>query len=157
MTTLRQLERAAKKSFVRQMNDRGFDYHRNLEFSRTTPAGVIQLVSGGVSYGANLTFSVTCVVPEFRQDILDDFPSNVPMTCGGGLGEGLLTAELWDVENLDEERLEHVLDEVLAEIDAHAIPWFESVMTREQYVRAMFPHLRKRAENDGRLEAIRGM
>ena len=143
----------AGAALVREMRDRGFDYLGDLAFARVVGDGVHQIISGGIRHGANLTFSVTCIVPEYGDSVMEDYPV-VPLTCGGGLGDEYFSATLWDVGDDDEYDLNAIYSEVLSLIDRYALPWFDRINNRKAYVSVMFEHLREKAVSEGRLEAI---
>lgn len=137
------------------MKHRGFVHHgTRLQFSRIVGDGVHQIISGGLSYGANLKFSVTCFVEEFDPECMNNYPTEIPMTCGGGLGEGLLARELWEVGEDDGCDLNEIFEDVIRNIDEHALPWFETVRTRAAYVEALYPHFREELVQTGRLDSV---
>lgn len=152
MTTITQLVKRGKKNFIPLLEDLGFTDHDRLSFSRKTDEGVYQLILADLSYGVNLKFHITCIVKEYAPHKMDNFPRNINLTCGGRLGEGLVTGELWDVEELDE--IDSIFEDITQNIIEHALPWFETINTRQDYVNAMTADARERAEDNGRMEAI---
>jgi hypothetical protein len=146
------MKKYAKNKFIPELEARGFKYHSGLEFSRIVGEDICQIISGGVSRGENLRFDVTCFVKEYDPKLMEKFPKNIPLTCGGGLGENMISPEVWDVA--DEESIEEALDSVLNYIDKYAIPWLDSVTTRQEYINNLFPHLKEKIESEGRLESI---
>lgn len=152
MTTITQIVKAGKVSFIPSMLELGFEHHGKLCFSKCTSSGVHHIISSNLSYGENLTFHVTCIVAEYSPQKMENFPFNVPVTSGGELGEDLIAGELWEVGDVSV--LENVLSDVLSKVRDFAMPWLESVQSREDYVRELYPHLREKLEALDRLDAV---
>lgn len=152
MTSIATVKKYTKKSLIPNLEERGFQCHSGLEFSKKVGDGIYQIISGGISYGENLGFSVTCYVPEYNLKKMEKFPQYVPLTTGGDLGEGFYAGELWDVGK--EENIEEVLLSVIEYVDKYAIPWFSKIKSRADYVDNLFPHLKEKLENEGRLHEI---
>lgn len=154
MTTITQLTKAGKNKFIPAIEKLGFKHFGKLIFVRETEGGVHQVISPDLSYGENLKFYVTCFVEEFDSKYMDKYPTRIPLTSGGRLGEGLLAGELWDVETLD--NVESIFDDIFQNIQKHAVPWFDSVQTRKDYVRVLYPHLKEKLEDQGKLDIVLG-
>ena len=152
MTRISDLEKIARRSFIPELEKKGFQHYGKLDFSRIIGEGIVQLITGGISYGENLEFSITCYVPEYDVKRMDDFPSLIPLTTGGDLGEDFFAGTTWKVLKKDE--LEGVFVDVLEEINKYAEPWFSTITTRTKYIENLFPRCKRKLEENGRLEAV---
>lgn len=152
MTTITQLAKAGKSYFIPAIENIGFKHYGKLVFAQEVGDGVHQVISAELSYGENLKFFITCFVKEFDPKYMDKYPMKIPITSGGDLGEGLLAGELWEVESL--ENIENIFRDVVKNIEAHAMPWFNTVNTRKDYVRALYPHLKEKIEEKGKLDLV---
>ncbi|MBF7073960.1 hypothetical protein ISG33_11170 [Glaciecola sp. MH2013] len=152
MTTIAQLVKHSKKSLIPSLEEHGFSHCGKLCFVRETEGGVYHILFANLSYGENFGFQVTCFVEEHNPKKMKNFPFEVNIFCGGNLGEGLIAGELWEVDTLD--NIEEVFDDVLCNIKSYALPWFETVQTREDYVREIYPHIKEKLEAEGRLDAV---
>lgn len=152
MTTITQLTKAGKNNFIPAIENLDFKHYGKLIFAREVGDGVHQVIGAELSYGENLKFIITCFVEEFDSKYMDKYPMKIPITSGGDLGEELLAGELWEVDTLDD--VESIFSDVVQNIEAHAIPWFDSVQTRKDYIRVLYPHLKERLEEQGKLDLV---
>ncbi len=152
MTTMAQLVKSARLEFTPALEKIGFIHHGKLCFSMVNSEGIHKTILSSLSYGENLTFYVTCFVKEYAPHKMKNFPYNINYTSGGELGENLLCGELWEVDSLDNINL--IFKDILSNITLYALPWFEKINTRQDYVNAMTADAKERAEDNDRMEAI---
>lgn len=152
MTKIAQLVKEGRNSLIPQMEEVNFTHHGKLVFARTVGDGVHQIMAAELSYGENLKFSITCFVEEYEANYMEKYPFRIPITCGGRLGEDLIAGELWEVDDL--ENINDVYDDVYENFKLHALPWFERINCRKAYVDALYPHLREKLEESGRLNEV---
>lgn len=152
MTTITQLEKAGKSYFIPAIEKIGFRHYGKLIFAREVGDGVHHLIMAELSYGENLKFIITCFVEEYNPEYMDNYPMKIPITSGDDLGEDLLAGELWEVETLD--NVEDVFTDVIQNIEMYAMPWFNSVQTRKDYIRVLYPYLKEKLEEQGKLDLV---
>lgn len=152
MTTISQLTKAGKKEFIPAIEKFGFKHYGKLVFSREVGDGVHQVIAAELSYGENLKFIVTCFVEEFEPKYMEKYPMNIPITSGGDLGEGLVAGELWEIETLDD--IDKVFNDIVHNVIDYALPWFSAVESRDDYVRVLYPHLKEKLEEQGKLDLV---
>lgn len=155
MTNQRQVLSATKKfGLVTELESRGFCHvkGRGLCFHREYGEKIHQILSGGVSYGANLKFSITCIVEELDPIYMESFPDNVVMLCGGGFGDEYFTAELWEVDEITDP--EGLAASILEVFDGYPSKWFDSIATRADFVNALYPHVREEYEKLGAITRV---
>jgi hypothetical protein len=153
LTTGVQFLREAKKyGLVKNLADRGFKHLKGLYFYRLHGENIHQLISGGASYGENLTFSITCIVDELDSKYVDNFPLNVRMLCGGGFGDEYFTPELWEIGMLD--NCEEISQSIITVFDGYPSKWFNSINTRAKFVEALYPHIREKYEENGAINKV---
>jgi len=152
MTTIAQLTKAAKESFIPAIEKYGFKHYGKLVFSRVVGDGVHQVIAAELSYGENLKFIITCFVEEFDPKYMERYPMNIPITSGGELGEALLAGELWEVDTLN--NIDKVFEDVEINVIKYALPWFSTVESRKDYVRVLYPHLKEKLEEQNRISFV---
>jgi len=146
------LTEAKKHGLISAMESRGFEHLKGLDFFRKYGEDIYQLLSGGVSYGENLTFDITCIVPELNPKYMVNFPINVPLVCGGGFGDEYFTPELWEIGTMND--VENTVSSILKVFDGFPIQWFNSIKTRKDFTKALFPHIREKAIKDGVINSV---
>lgn len=114
MTTIAQLVRSAKSRLIPYLESKGFQHYGKLAFAKVVGNGVHQVISAELSHGENLKFNVRCFVEEYGAKYMEKYPFNIPITCGGRLGEEPIAGELWDVGRLD--GIEHVWADVVKKL-----------------------------------------
>lgn len=158
MTTLAQVKKVAKTRFIPALEAHGFKHIKPMEFMRRRPGHLYDFVALGILRGGgNLGASVLCWVPELDPEIdLEAIEKNSPGTlyCGGDLGWDRISfgGKLWDVSL--EADIAPALEKVLDQVERIALPWFDSIDSREALVGALAPEVRNQPDFEQLREAI---
>ncbi|WP_100915003.1 hypothetical protein [Pseudoalteromonas spongiae] len=142
MTTLAQIKKIAKPWFIPEMKERGFSQNSKatLTFFREAVDGIYHFISFDIlSSGENLRVNVFAWVPEINATYdFSQFPKKIGITNGGGLRDNDINIghKYWKVR--DEAEIINALKEILLGIDKIAIPWLDSVDTREELLERFF-------------------
>ena len=161
MTTIAQLRKVAKDSFIDAMINRGFEESKKskLFFYRVGNDDIYQIVDFEILRGGeNLRIGVYCWVPEVQGGYdMASFPKHLAITNGcyllkNSIGRG---SRFWDLR--DEEKRGNCLDEILSELDRIALPWFADITSRSDLVEAMFLDLKESEYFEEDKQAILGV
>lgn len=138
MTTLAQIKKIAKLSFIPAMKERGFSQNSKdtMAFFREGNDGIYHLIAFYIlQSGINLRIHVYSWVKEMADDFdMTKFPRGTSMVIGDCLADNEIGigCKIWRIDHLD--GIPKVLDEVLIDIDSIAIPWLDGITTREELI-----------------------
>jgi hypothetical protein len=141
MTTRNQLYKAAKASFIPQMEELGFKMSKKdkLYFYRKGADDICEFIEFSIPRSGVFTeVAVGCWVPEMSLGYdYCKFPCSMSMICGGGLSiEGSqihpVGGTYFDIE--DPVCLETVLEDVIQGVRVIALPWFDEIKRREDLI-----------------------
>ncbi len=140
MVTLKQIEQVAKQGFISELESRGFTYFPTLYFARIRGEDIYNVIIFERTKGGHLKVFITCWTPEFCPDDVDTFPRSVSLEIGGFLTEKGIEriSEMWELSNLD-----FLMNLILKLIDKYAIPWFDSIKTRQDYIDELFDDVKE--------------
>lgn len=160
MTTLAQIRKVAKVSFINLMEDRSFKEHEKskLFFYRKNENDIYQIIDFELLRGGeNLRIGIYCWVPEFHAEYdMQTFPKALYLNNGGHLLRDRVGAgnRFWDVREV--ESLASSLSDILSEIDRLAIPWFDGIATRHDLIEVLEERVKKRSSFPKKREEILG-
>ncbi|MBU2891852.1 hypothetical protein KO495_00780 [Colwellia sp. D2M02] len=141
MTTLKKIEKTAKSNLIPHLeSDFGFEHFSSMIFSRLRSEDIYDFVIFDVTRGGNLRVIVTCSVVELEPDMLENFPRGGGIMIGGYLtDEGVdFTGDYWSLENIETD-----LNEIVQLLEKYAIPWFDSIKTRQNYLDNMYDYVKE--------------
>lgn len=143
MTTLAQLKKYGKKTFVPFLNENGFQLVNKFNFVKEGPEEINYALFFDLSYGTNLKVKALCHTDDMNELIGEPFPKFASDMVGGMLKPGEPVAYengfVWDVES--EDAIEKTLDEIKICITQSALPFFESIDSREKLVDFIYPSM----------------
>lgn len=145
MTTLRQLNSIAKHDLNPFLRKNGFKTINILDFNRKNKDEIFNIIFFNINYGANLTVTVACHTKEMDPLCAHPYPKDFCDIIGSALKPNrdiqLGNSHLWEVETM--EKAEVAITEIKTAIIEYALPFFESMKTREDMINYLHPAAHK--------------
>lgn len=145
MTTLAQLKKIAKDDLTPFMKSQGFSLVNTFGYLKEGPEDIYYLIYPDISYGENLKVTAACHTAEMQQLIGTKFPKFVSRLVAGELEPGEPIAYengyIWKVET--EEQAKQAVSEIKSCIIDSALPFFESMTSRQKLFDFTYPSMRK--------------
>lgn len=143
MTTLAQLKKYAKAYFTPELQKRGFTIGpKRPIYWRRIEDDIYHMMWLDLDRAhEQVRVMVHAWVPEGQPNYDGRFPDGAGMFAGNYLDpRGLdISAFYWDVQ--DEARAQASFKDILAVIDAIALPWFDRVKTRQDLIKVIRPDM----------------
>ncbi|MDX1458341.1 MAG: hypothetical protein R3276_12200 [Marinobacter sp.] len=156
MTTVTQFKSYAKATLTPYLEKKGFKLLSRFIYVKDGPEEIKFVVSPSIHYGENLVIWVVCYTEEMDagDPVAYRFPKGLPTMVGSELSPDRTisygTSHLWKVGSEDASK--KAIEEIILALKQWAIPFFESVNTRQDLVDKVCRH--HRADYQEEIDAI---
>ncbi len=155
MTTLRDMERAARVTLVPWLLDHGFAKRGHFNFVRERGEFFDVLMSEILSSGETLRMYATCWSPAVDLNVdLKKLPRWVGVLTGNEVHTGFPDqGGVWDVK--DQPNIDKAIDGLRVCIERAVLPWFASIVSIDDFLEAVDINLKERPSWESRVVEIR--
>ncbi|WP_341502508.1 hypothetical protein [Gallaecimonas sp. GXIMD4217] len=156
MTTIAQFKKYAKDNLTPFLEENGFKLLSRYIYVKDGPEDIKFVISPSIHYGENLVIWVVCYTEEMDAGEPEAyrFPKGLPTMVGSELSPDRTisygTSHLWKVGSEDASK--EAIEEIILALKKWAIPFFESVNTRQDLVDKVCRH--HRADYQEEIDAI---